>query len=99
MDINGGDMIRSKCVLSAVLLILAASAVLSAQAPQVVAVLDGRFHHAGGHGDAWWGLRRRRVEKCHRERPRPGSAPAHRRSSPRDYCPRKWPFPFGIQAV
>jgi len=36
-------MIRSKCVLSAVLLILAASAVLSAQAPQVVAVRAGRI--------------------------------------------------------
>ena len=36
-------MIRSKCVLSAVLLILAASAVLSAQAPQVVAVRAGRM--------------------------------------------------------
>src|ERR1700726_1566406 len=36
-------MIRSKCVLSAVLLILAASAVLSAQAPQVVAVRAGRL--------------------------------------------------------
>src|SRR5260370_1090754 len=36
-------MIRSKCVLSAVLLILAASAVLSAQTPQVVAVRAGRM--------------------------------------------------------
>src|SRR6202163_3795624 len=36
-------MIRSKCVLSAVLLILATSAVLSAQAPQVVAVRAGRM--------------------------------------------------------
>jgi len=36
-------MIRSKCVLSAVLLILAASAVLSAQAPQVVAVRARRM--------------------------------------------------------
>src|ERR1700730_6691865 len=36
-------MIRSKCVLSAVLLILAASAVLSAQAPQVVAIRAGRL--------------------------------------------------------
>jgi imidazolonepropionase-like amidohydrolase len=36
-------MMRSKCVFSAVLLILAASAVLSAQAPQVVAVRAGKL--------------------------------------------------------